>query len=139
MNAPARWLLPFRAGLLSGVALARALEEAGAVGATLVPAYLALMAPGSSDDAPLPRECADAMPLLEVVDQLAARAGVEVETRIERGHDLRDSLQELLAHERYERVLVALRTGVEPGLEPADVDWLREHASAPVVVLAADA
>ena len=128
--SPRRILFPFAGEALSGPVLDAALRLARAERATLVPAYLARVPMAMPLDAPIPRQCGDAMPLLEAVEQRAARAGVPVDTRIERGRTYRHALRELLEHERYDRLVVAA-----DDFGGADVAWLLEHASGEVVVL----
>lgn len=129
-TSPRRILFPFAGEALSGPVLDAALRLARAERATLVPAYLARVPMAMPLDAPIPRQCGDAMPLLEAVEQRAARAGVPVDTRIERGRTYRHALRELLEHERYDRLVVAA-----DDFGGADVAWLLEHASGEVVVL----
>ena len=83
--APAnrRILFPFSGSDLSRDALDAALRLANAEHATLVPAYLAAVPLHLPLDAPIPRECETAIPMLETIEQRAARAHVEVDSRIE--------------------------------------------------------
>jgi hypothetical protein len=53
-------------------------------------------------DAPLPRQCAEGMPLLETIEQRAFALGVPADARIERGRTQRHALRKAIAHERYD-------------------------------------
>ena len=61
--------------------------------------------------------------------------GVPVDGRIGRGRTVRHALRELLADERYDRIVVAAATAHTDGLSAADVAWLLEHAPGEVAVL----
>jgi hypothetical protein len=128
---------PFTAGGLSEAALLAALRIASAEHATLMPVYLALVPRRLPADVPLQAECDDvALPMLEAVEQRAARAHVPVDARIERGRTVRHALRELMAHERFERMVVAAgRNGSGEGFAPEDVAWLLENAKVELVAL----
>ena len=79
-------------------------------------------------DTPLPRQCDYAMPLLEAIEQRAAREHVPVDARIERGRTYRHAIQELLEHERYDRIVVAAASNGGDGFDAGDVAWLLDHA-----------
>ena len=135
-GAPARRILfPFVGDALSQPVLEATLRLAKAEHATLVPAYLAPVPMAMPLDAPITRQCERALPLLEAVEQRAARAGVVVDSRIERGRTYRHALRELLAHERFDRVVVAADTDGGEGFGAADVAWLLEHAEGELLVL----
>jgi nucleotide-binding universal stress UspA family protein len=96
-----RILLPFSAATLSRASLEEALATARAEGAVLVPVYLATVPEHLSLDAPLPRdETESALALLELIEQTAARAGVAVDARIERGRTPDEALAALTERER---------------------------------------
>jgi hypothetical protein len=130
-----RILFPFAGGALSEPVLGAALRLARLEHATLVPAYLAIVPMTMPLEAPIVRECDDALPLLEAIEQRAARAGVAVDSRIERGRTYRHALRELLAHERYDRIVVAADTNGDDGFGAGDVAWLLEHADGELLVL----
>lgn len=130
-----RILFPFVGDALSEPVLEATLRLARVEHATLIPAYLAPVPMAMPLDAPIPRQCERALPLLEAVEQRAARAGVAVDSRIERGRTYRHALRELLAHERYDRVVVAAGTDGDEGFGAADVAWLLEHADGELLVL----
>ena len=92
---------------ISQRALDAALRLAQAEHATLMPAYLARVPLHLPLDAPLPRQCTSAMPILEAIEQRATARGVPVDARIERGRSYRDALRRLLATERFDRVVVS--------------------------------
>lgn len=132
---PRRILFPFVGGTLSERALDAAFRLARVDGATLVPAYLARVPMSLPLTASLPRQCGDAMPLLEAIEQRAAREHVPVDARIERGRTYRHAVRELLEHERYDRIVVAAASERADGFDAADIGWLLEHAAGELVVL----
>jgi hypothetical protein len=130
-----RILFPFVGQRLSDRALQAALRLSRAEGATLVPAYLIIAPLHLALDAPMPRAVGDALPMLEAVEQRAARAGIEVDTRIEVGRSYRDAIARLLEHEKFARIVVAASTSATDGLPAGDVAWLLDHAPGEIVVL----
>ena len=58
-------------------------------------------------DTPLPRQCSMAVPMLEAIEQRAAEYGVPIDARIEHGRDRRQALRGTIAHETYDRVVIA--------------------------------
>jgi hypothetical protein len=131
-----RILFPFIGSTLSNTTLDATLRLARSQDATLVPAYLVIVPQHLSLDSPAPqRECEAALPVLELIDQRASRAGVPVDSRIERGRTHRHALSTLLEHERYDTLVVPARTSTSDGFEPADVAWLLENAPGEVLVL----
>jgi hypothetical protein len=130
-----RILFPFTAHGLSPRALDAALRLAGAEHATLAPVFLATVPLHLPLDTPLPRQCGMAVPLLEAIEQRAARYGVPVDARIERGRDRRHALREAIAHERYDRIVIAAAGDDGDGFHADDVAWLLVHARGEVVVL----
>lgn len=134
--SPHRILFPFTGAGLSRSALDTALRLCGAEGATLVPAVLATVPLTLPADAPLPRQSAAAMPLLEAVEQRALRNGVSVDSRIERGRSPRHAIRELISHERYDRIVVAAAgRGEAGGLSAGDIAWLLEEVPGEIVIL----
>ena len=131
-----RILFPFVGSTVSQATLNSTLRLAQAQDATLVPAYLAIVPHHLSLEAAIPaRESDAAMPVLELIEQRAMRAGVPVDSRIERGRTPRHALTALLENERYDTLVVAARTGASDGFDPADVAWLLETAPGEVMVL----
>ena len=133
-----RIAFPFTGTKLSEPALLAALRVAHAENATLMPVYLALVSLDVPLDVPLRTECELALPLLEAIEQRAARAGVRVDSRIERGRSVRHALGLLMEHETFERMVVAAaadRSG--DGIGADDVAWLITNAPAEVVALRA--
>lgn len=129
-----RILFPF-AGTLSQRALDAALRLARADGATLVPVYLTEVPLRIPLDAPVPRQCAEGLPLLETIEQRAARVGVPVDSRIERGRTLRHALRQAIEHERYDRLVVAAASARSTGFHGDDVAWLLDRAPGEVVII----
>jgi nucleotide-binding universal stress UspA family protein len=130
-----RILFPFSGRRLSREALDAALRLSKAEGATLVPVYLTRISRQLPLDAPVPQACETALPLLDVIEQRASRAGVAVDSRIERGRDPRHALARALEHERYSRVVAVARSQATDGFDPDDIAWLLEHARGEVLIL----
>jgi nucleotide-binding universal stress UspA family protein len=128
---PRRILFPFTGHALSQRALDAALRLAQAEHATLVPVFLARVPMQMPLDSPLPRQCTAGLPLLETIEQRAAAAGVPVDSRVDRGRTLRHAMREAIAHERFDRLVVAAGDGLESG----DVAWLLDHAPGEVVII----
>ena len=130
-----RILFPFMADALSTPALDAALRLAIAEDATLVPVFLALVPLNLPLEAPLPHQSGVCLPLQEAIEQRASEAGVPVEARIERGRSYRHALRQAIAHERFERIVVAAAADGGPGVHVDDVAWLLDHAGGEIVVL----
>jgi nucleotide-binding universal stress UspA family protein len=132
-----RIAFPFTGEGLSEPALAAALRLARAEGATLMPVYLVLVPLRLAMDVPMRSECERAFALLEAIEQRATRAKVPVDSRIERGRTVRHALRELIAHERFERMVVAAGSNgtVGEGFAPEDVAWLLAHVPGELIAL----
>jgi hypothetical protein len=131
-----RILFPFIGSTISRATLDAALRLALSQGATLVPAYLVVVPHHLALESPAPvRASEDALPVLEVIEQRATRAGVPVDSRIERGRSHRHALATLVERERFDTLVVPARTTASDGFEPADVAWLLENAPGEVLVL----
>ena len=136
MNAsPKRILFPFAGHALSRRALDAALRLAAAEHATLVPVFLARVPLRLPLDSPLPRQCTEGLPLLETIEQRAATLGVPVDSRVDRGRTLRHAMREAIAHERFDRIVVAAASARSEGLRSEDVAWLLDHAPGEVVII----
>jgi hypothetical protein len=133
--SPTRILFPFSGTVLSQRGLDAALRLARVDGATLVPAFLARVPLHLPLDAALPRQCEGALPLLEAVEQRAVRAGVAVDSRIERGRTYRHAIRQLLAHETFDTIVVPAGRGESPGLQPDDIAWLLKHVPGEIIVI----
>jgi nucleotide-binding universal stress UspA family protein len=134
-TSPKRILFPFVGHALSRRALDAALRLAHADGATLVPVFLAKVPMHMPLDSPLPRQCTEGMPLLETIEQRAVALGVPVDARIERGRTQRHALREAIAHERFDRIVVAAAMGRSEGFQSDEIAWLLDHAPGEVVVI----
>jgi len=134
-TSPKRILFPFTGRAISRRALDAALRLALSDGATLVPVFLARVPMYMPLDGPLPRQCTEGMPLLETIEQRAVRLGVPVDARLERGRTIRHALREAIAHERYDRLVVAAASGPAEGFHGDDIAWLLDHAPGEVVVI----
>ncbi len=133
-----RILFPFSGERISREALDAAIRLARAESATLVPAYLARVPLSIPLDSAIPVQAQVALQLLEIVEQRASRAGVAVDSRIERGRTPRHALERVLAEERYGRIVAVARSEETDGFDPDDVAWLLEHAGGEVLVLRPD-
>ena len=89
-------------------------------------------------ETPLPRQCEQGMPLLETIEQRAIALGVAVDSRIERGRTVRHALREAIAHERYDRLVVAAASRRSEGFHGEDIAWLLDHAPGEVVIIRPD-
>ncbi len=129
-----RILFPFVGQALSTPAFDSALRLARAEGATLVPAYLAIVPLSVHLDTPLRKEAEAALPLLEAIEQRAATQGVPVDSRIEPGRSVRHALRLLMAHEKFDRIVAAGATNGD-GFTSDDVAWMLEHAPGEILIL----
>lgn len=130
-----RILFPFVANALSARALDAALRLARAEDATLVPVFLARVPLNLPLDTPLPRQCAMAIPLQDVIEQRATAFGIPVDARIERGRTHRHALRQALVNETFDRIVIAAATHQRPGFNPDDVRWMLDNAPGEMVVL----
>ncbi len=133
--ARTRILFPFVGEALSTRALDAALRIARAEGATVVPAYLAVVPLSVALETPLKREAESALPLLDAVEQRAATMGVTVDSRIERGRTVRHALRLLMENESFDRVVAAGASNGHDGFSSDDVAWLLENAPGEVLIL----
>jgi hypothetical protein len=138
-NAPStgthRIVFPFVAYALSPRALDAALRLASAEDATLVPVFLCRVSLDLPLDAALPRQSGVAIPLQEAIEQRAAKFGVPVDARIERGRTYRHALQQTILNERFDRIVIAAAAQDGAGFDTEDVAWLLDHAPGEIVVL----
>lgn len=132
-----RILFPLLGDTVSESALDATLRLARAEGATLVPAYLATVPLNLPMATPLPVQCSRAMPLLETIEQRAARMGVPVDSRIETGRSARHALRQLVAEERFDRIVLPAATPTSSGFSPEDIAWVLENVPGEIVVLRA--
>ncbi|MBV9310404.1 MAG: universal stress protein [Solirubrobacterales bacterium] len=130
-----RILLPFTGEAISRRAFEAAVRLAKAENATIMPAFLARVPRHLPLDSPLPRQCADGMPLLEAIEQRAHHQGIEVDSRIARGRTYRDALRRLLADEQFDRIIVSATDSPRVGLSSEDLEWLLERVPAEVLIL----
>jgi nucleotide-binding universal stress UspA family protein len=135
VTGPRRILFPFVANALSQRALDAALRLASAEEATVVPVFLATVSLDLPLDASLPRQCGIAIPMQEAIEQRAAKFGVPVDTRIERGRNHRHALRQTIANERFDRIVIAATARGGDGFDTNDVAWLLDHAPGEIVVL----
>jgi nucleotide-binding universal stress UspA family protein len=133
-----RILFPFIGGALSRRALDAALRLASVEDATVVPVFLARVPLHLPIDAPLPHQSGLAIPLQEAIEHRAAAFGVPVDARIERGRTYRHALRQTIAHERYDRIVIAAASHGDRGFDPEDVAWLLDNAPGEIVILRPD-
>lgn len=130
-----RILLPFTTTTLSCRALEAALRLAQAEEATLMPAFLATVPLTLSLDSALPRQSTIGLPLLEVIEQRAAAAGVPVDARVQSGRSYRHALARILDTERFDRVILSAADDPRTGLSGPDLLWLLDHTDGEVMIL----
>jgi hypothetical protein len=133
-----RILLPFTGSAIPRRSLDAALRLARAEDATLMPAFLATVPRHLPLDAAIPAQCSLGMPLLEAIEQAAARSEVPVDARVVRGRTYRHALERLLAEEAVDRVIVSATGNPRSGLSSDDMVWLLERAPAEVLILRPD-
>jgi nucleotide-binding universal stress UspA family protein len=134
-HAARRILFPFLGTELSERGLDAALRIAQIDGATLVPAFLARVPMNLPLDTALPVACDGALPLLEAIEQRAARSGVTVDSRIERGRSYRHAIRELVEHESFDTTVVTAADNATTGLLPDEISWLLEHVPGEIIVI----
>jgi hypothetical protein len=130
-----RILLPFTGTAIPRRALDAALRLARAENATLMPAFLATVPRHLPLDAAIPAQCNVGMPLLEAIEQAAARAEVPVDARVARGRTYRHALELLLGDESFDRVIVPTTGDPRGGLSGDDLVWLLQRAPAEILIL----
>jgi hypothetical protein len=134
----ARVLVPFTGGALDEHVLAAAIRIARAEDAKLVPAYLIVVPLELAEDAPMQKEVAVAMPMLEAVEHAALRAGVPVDARIESGRTPIHALKRLWDVERFDRIVVPAPVGRGRGFSPEDLTWMLTNAPSETLILRPD-
>ena len=100
-----------------------------------MPAFLATVPRHLPLSAAVPAACAVGMPLLEAIEQAAARADIPVDARVGRGRTYRHALALLLEEEPVDRVIVPAAGDARSGLSGDDLLWLLERAPAEVLIL----
>ena len=133
-----RILLPFTGTAISRRALDAALRLARAEHATLMPAFLATVPRHLPLDAAVARQCELGMPVLEAIEQAAARSDVPVDARAVRGRTYRHALERLLEQEPVDRVIVSATGNPRAGLSDDDFVWLLQRVPAEVMILRPD-
>jgi nucleotide-binding universal stress UspA family protein len=133
-----RVLVPFTRGHLDPTVLAASIRIARAEDATLVPAYLILIPPEYPLEAPMKEECAQAIPLLEAVENAASKAGVPVDARVESGRTPIHALERLWDVEHFDRIVVPAPVGRDAGFSLKDLTWILAHAPSETVILRPD-
>jgi hypothetical protein len=132
-----RILLPFTGTSIPRRAFEAAIRLAKAENAIIMPAFLARVPMNLPLSSPLPNQCAEGMPLLEVIEQRALAQGVEVDSRVGRGRTARDALRSLLDQESFDRIIVSAGQGTDQpaGLSEDDLMWLLERVPAEIMIL----
>ncbi len=134
-TSSSRILFPFLGAELSERGLGVALRLARIDGATLVPVLLARVPLHLPLDAALPVQCESALPLLEAIEQRAARADVPVDSRIERGRSYRHAIREMIKHETFDTTVVTAADSGTAGLLPDEISWLLENVPGEIFVI----
>ena len=139
LAAPAdaeRIVFPYGRNGPTPAALDAALRLARATSATLVPVFLARVSLQVSLDAPLPRTAATVIERQELIERRAAASGVPVDQRVERGRSYRHAMRKMIAHERFDRIVVAASaTTGHGGFDADDIAWLLRNAPGEIFVL----
>jgi nucleotide-binding universal stress UspA family protein len=130
-----RILFPFVGEALSSRAFDVALRAARVEGATLVPAYIAIVPLAVELDTPLKKEAETALPLLEAIEQRAATQEVPVDSRIQPGRSVRHAFRLLMEEERFDRVVAPAAAKNGDGFSPEDVAWMLENVPAEIAIL----
>ncbi|WP_028059648.1 hypothetical protein [Candidatus Solirubrobacter pratensis] len=130
-----RIMLPFTGATIPRRALDAALRLARAENAVLVPAFLATVPRHLPLDAAIPAQCSLGMPVLEAIEQVAAGSDVEVDARVARGRTYRHALEQLLAEEPVDRVIVPTSGNLRGGLTGDDLVWLLQRVPAEILIL----
>jgi nucleotide-binding universal stress UspA family protein len=131
-----RVLFPYVAGPGTPAALDVALRLTRSEAGTLVPVYLARVPLQLSLDAALPRQSQTVLTLQERIEARAASTGVPVDSRVHRGRSVRHALRETIAHERFDRIVVAAAHRDETGgFDADDIAWLLRTAPGEIIVL----
>jgi nucleotide-binding universal stress UspA family protein len=130
-----RVLVPFTGGALDERVLSAAIRIARAEEATLVPAYLIVVPLDLAEDAPMQKQVAVAMPLLEAVEHAALRSGVPVDARVESGRTPVQALKRLWEAERFDRIVVPAPAGRPAGFSPKDLTWMLTNAPSETLIL----
>jgi nucleotide-binding universal stress UspA family protein len=132
-----RILVPFTGTFIPRRAFEAAIRLAKAENAVLMPAFLAQVPMNLPLTAPLPKQCASGMPLLEVIEQRAIAQGVQVDSRVARGRTARDALRSLLEAEDFDRIIISAGQGTDQpaGMSYEDLQWLLEKVPAEIMVL----
>jgi nucleotide-binding universal stress UspA family protein len=130
-----RILLPFTGQAIPRRSFEAAVRLAKAENAIVMPAFLARVPMSLPFDSPLPIQCAQGMPLLEVIEQKLSSEGVPVDSRVGRGRTPRDALRRLLEEEHFDRIIVTASEDPRAGLGYDDLRWLLEHGSTEILVL----
>jgi nucleotide-binding universal stress UspA family protein len=130
-----RILFPFLGEALTSRAFDVALRVARAEGATLVPAYIAIVPLSVQLDTPLRKQAGVALPLLEAIEQRAATQGVPVDSRIQPGRSVRHAFRLLLEEERFDRVVAPAAAKNGDGFSAEDVAWMLETVPTEISIL----
>ncbi len=130
-----RVLVAFSGGELDPVVLQAAFRIARAEDATLVAACLLVVPLNYPLDSPLAEQVGRALPALETIEHEARRAGVPIDTRMERGRSLRDALTQLWTVEHFDRVILPATAGDRGGFDERDLAWILIHAPTETLVL----
>jgi len=129
-------LFPFDLRTFSSEALDRSIRIARSSGATLVPAYLAVVPLRVSLDSPLPRHAERAVPLLDRIEVEATGRGVRVDSSIESGRSLRHALCRVVDDRHPDQALIAAASSPgNEGFSPEDIAWFLDRVDCGVVVL----
>jgi hypothetical protein len=138
--ARAKILFPFVGTELSDRALQATLRLAWAEQAVIVPGYLTTVPLPLPLDVPVGKACDEAFSVFEVIEQRAAKVGVQVDGRIARGRNVRHAMRMLMAEvPAATRIVVAASSnGRHDGFGADDIAWLLRNARGEVIVVRPD-
>ena len=128
-------LFPFDHSTYSERALTRSIKIAKGSGATLLPAYLAVVPLKVSLQSPLPRHADRAIPMLEEIEIEARRQGVRVDSAIESGRSLRHAMTRVLEERHPDQALIPAASNGRGGFSPEDIAWFLSRVDCGVIVL----
>ncbi|MBN8866919.1 MAG: universal stress protein [Solirubrobacterales bacterium] len=128
-------LFPFDISTFSAGALDRSIKIAKGSGATLLPAYLAVVSRRVSLDASLPRHAERAIPMLDRIEVEANRQGVRVDSSIESGRSLRHALARVIEARHPDQAIIAAAAAGQEGFSPEDIAWILDRVNCGVLVL----
>lgn len=129
-------LVPFTGSSLDRRVLEAAIRVSRAEHATLVPAYLLVVPLRLPLDSPMSDAVEQAIPQLEAIEHCALRAGVPVDSRLEKGRSATHALSRIWSEEHFDRIIAPAPQGQGgDGFTLKDMTWILANAPAETLVL----